>query len=70
MNDFETVLELRLRHLLDPVVASQPPRRRGRASRVRRPILTVKTGGLEFAPGAFSMVAQVPVAVPVTSRQI
>ena len=71
MNDFDTVLELRLRHLLDPVVASRPPIRRGQANRTRRPILTVKTGGLELAPETVAVVEPVVVAVPVAaSRQI
>jgi hypothetical protein len=67
MNDFDTVLELRLRHLLDPVVRSQPPIRRGRVSQAQRPILTVETGGLEVAPGAIQVVEPVAVAVPVAA---
>lgn len=68
MNDFDTVLELRLRHLLDPVVRSQPPIRRGRVSQAQRPILTVETGGLEVAPGAILQVVEpVAVAVPVAA---
>jgi hypothetical protein len=71
MNDFDTVLELRLRHLLDPVVATQPPIRRGRASRAQRPILRVETGGLRLAVGTVPMVEQVALAVPAgASRQI
>ena len=60
MNDFESVLELRLKHLLDPVVASVPPARRGR--RPRRPILTVETGGVELAVEAIPLVE--PVGAP------
>jgi hypothetical protein len=67
MNDFDTVLELRLRQLLDPVVRSQPPIRRGRVSQAQRPILTVQTGGLEVAPGAIQAVEPVAVAVPVAA---
>ena len=63
MNDFDTVLELRLRHLLDPVVASRPPIRRGWASRARRPMLTVETGGLELVAEPISAVKPVVVAV-------
>ena len=70
MNEFDTVLELRLRHLLDPVVATPAPIRRGRASRTR-PILTVITGGLQVAAEAVIAVEPVAVAVPVAaSRQI
>ncbi len=59
MNDFDSILELQLKHLLDPVVASVPPARRGR--RPRSPILTVQTAGLEFA------VEAIPVVEPVTT---
>ena len=60
MNDFESVLELRLKHLLDPVVASAPPARRGRKPRV--PILTVESEGIELAVEAIPVIE--PVAVP------
>ena len=56
MNDFDQILELKLREMLDPVVASPPPRRR-RDKRFRRPILAVEPVSLEA----------VPVAVPVVS---
>jgi len=60
MNDFESVLELRLKHLLDPVVASAPPARRGR--RPRRPILTVASSRIELAVEAIPLVE--PVVTP------
>jgi hypothetical protein len=70
MNDFDAVLEIRLRHLLDPVVASRPPRR-GRASRTRRPTLTVQPGGLQLSPEPILVVEPVAVAVSVAaSRQL
>ena len=37
MNDFDRYLEHDLRHMLDPVVALQPPARRGRRNRVDQP---------------------------------
>ena len=63
MNDFESVLELRLKHLLDPVVASQPPARRSRDR--RRPFLTVLPAGGELALEAIPAVDSV-VTVQVT----
>jgi len=63
MNDFESVLELRLKHLLDPVVASQPPARRSRDR--RRPFVTVLPAGCELAMEAIPAVDSV-VTVQVT----
>ncbi len=57
MNDFDQILELKLRQMLDPVVASPPPARGRRDKRLRRPILAVEPVSLEV----------VPIAVPVAS---
>jgi hypothetical protein len=62
MNDFDTVLELRLKHLLDPVVASTPPGRRGRKP-LRLTVLTVQPAGIELAVEAIPAAEPVPVAV-------
>jgi len=62
MNDFDSVLELRLKHLLDPVVATVPPSRRGR--RPRRPILTVESAGVEFVVEAIPIVVVEPAVAP------
>jgi hypothetical protein len=71
MNDFDRILELRLRHLLDPVVASRPPLRRGRLDRGRGAVLTVKAVGIELAAEAIPPVDPVAVTVPVgTSPQL
>jgi hypothetical protein len=40
MNDFDRFLEIELREMLDPVAATQPPRRRGHR-RTSRPVLAV-----------------------------
>jgi hypothetical protein len=64
MNDFDSVLELRLKHLLDPVVASQPPARRSRDR--RRPFLTVVPAGNELAMEAIPVVESVVVTAQVT----
>jgi hypothetical protein len=65
MNDFENVLELRLKHLLDPVVASRPPSRRSRDR--RRPFLTVLAGG-ELAMETVPVVESVVTARVTTAR--
>jgi hypothetical protein len=49
MNDFDRLLEMKLRHLLDPVVAGRPPARRARQHRPQHAILTVEAVGLELA---------------------
>jgi hypothetical protein len=59
MNDFDSVLEFRLRHLLDPVVASKPPRR-GR--RLRQPILTIVPARVELAVEAIPVIEPVATA--------
>lgn len=42
MNDFDTLLEHKLRRMLDPVVARRPPVRKGRRPlRIERPVLTI-----------------------------
>jgi hypothetical protein len=60
MNDFDSVLELQLRHLLDPVVASRPPTRRSRGP--RKPVLTIEPVGIELAAEAIPVIE--PVAAP------
>jgi hypothetical protein len=66
MNDFERVLELRLKHLLDPVVASVPPGRRGRTPR-RLTVLTVQPAGIELAVEAITVAEPVAVTASVTA---
>jgi hypothetical protein len=41
MNDFERRLESELRRMLDPVVATRPPKRRGAFKRVQTSLLAV-----------------------------
>ncbi len=61
MNDFDLLLETRLRLVLDPVVASPPPTRRGK--RVRKPLLAVVAplGATVFGGAVAEMIA-IPVA--------
>ena len=56
MNDFDTLLEQELRRMLDPVVATRPPTRRGLPDRPET-VLTVQPAPLELAA------EPVPVAV-------
>ena len=66
MNDFERLLELRLKHLLDPVVATVPPGRRSRRPR-RLTVLTVQPAGIELAVEAIPAIEPVPVTAQVTA---
>ena len=60
MNDFDQILELKLRQMLDPVVASPPPLRRRDNKRFRRPILAVEPVSLEAVPVAVQVVSAPP----------
>lgn len=62
MNDFDTLLELKLRRMLDPVVARRPPVRRGRLEPVE-PVLTIVSSAelaVEVIPVSRPMVAPAP----------
>jgi hypothetical protein len=61
MNDFDRFLEFELRQMLDPVVASGPPRRRRREGTNGHPLLTVVKAPLDLAVEAVVE----PVAIPV-----
>ena len=61
MNDFDRFLELQLRQMLDPVVASQPPARRGRLGR----ILAHEKASVELPVQSMVGVEPVAVTVPV-----
>ncbi len=63
MNDFETLLEQELRRMLDPVVATRPPTRRGPLDRPE-PVLTVQPAPIELAP------EPVPVTVSVSASRL
>jgi hypothetical protein len=64
MNDFDLLLEVNLRRMLDPVVAAPPPVRRGKARKTPRPVLAVEAAPLEFAAETIPVVEPVVVAVP------
>lgn len=68
MNDFDQFLELKLRHMLDPIVATAAPARRSRRRRAPRPVLHVEPP-VEFATEAITTVEPVPVPVPVGTPQ-
>lgn len=63
MNDIDRLLQIGLRRLLDPVVATPAPPRRGldRAASTARAI----TGSIELAAGPFPAAEPAVVAVPV-----
>jgi hypothetical protein len=67
MNDFDKFLDLQLRNMLDPVVATPAPPRRNRRPRLRRPIRAVATP-IELE--TISVVEPVAVTVPVASAQL
>jgi len=65
MNDFDQILELKLRRLLDPIVAGLPPARRAR-QKPPPPILYVERVGIALAAEAISVIEPV-VTAPVTA---
>ena len=68
MNDFDRFLEMQLRHMLDPVVATPAPSRRLRRKRVSQPILTVEVPAGP-ATEAIPLAEPVVVAVPAAASQ-
>jgi hypothetical protein len=69
MNDFDQVLELKLRQLLDPVVATQAPPRGSRRRRARRPVLSVEVPAAGLVADVASIEAVV-VPIPVVTPQL
>jgi hypothetical protein len=67
MNDFDRILELGLRQLLDPVVASTPPARRG-SKQAEKPILAIVRASIEPIAEAFPAMEPVAVRAPVALR--
>ena len=65
MNDFDTFLEIELQHMLDPVVAVQPPARGGRPKRARKPFLAIVAPAIDLAVEAIPVVEPVVVTIPV-----
>jgi hypothetical protein len=68
MNDFDRLLELGLKYMLDPVVAARPPVRKGRQKRSPDPILIV---GAELAAPSIPTIQMVDhleaVAIPAST---
>ena len=67
MNDFDKFLELKLRQMLDPLVGSPPPARRGRLRRPQRPILATETATIELPAESIPAVEPIAVTVPVAA---
>ena len=73
MNEFDQFLELKLRQMLDPVVATRPPPRRGLLNRSQKPILAVLPATIELAAEAIPGVEPVVVTIPIqvaSTRQL
>ena len=64
MNDFDRLLQIELQRMLDPVVATPAPTRKGQPMR-NRPALRVLTSGVEMVAGVLPAVESAPVTVPV-----
>jgi hypothetical protein len=69
MNDFDRFLDLQLRRMLDPVVATPAPPRGSRPPKRRRPILVLEDP-IERVADAMSVGEPVVVTVPVASSQL
>ena len=67
MNDFDRYLELNLRRMLGPVVATQPPARARRPKGARSPVLVVVTPASGIGPEAIPSAEPVPVTVAATA---
>jgi hypothetical protein len=63
MNDFDQFLALKLRQMLDPVVATKAPARGSRPRRTRRPMLTIEVAAVELPEVIPVEPAVVPIAV-------
>jgi hypothetical protein len=66
MNDFDRLLDSKLRQMLDPVVANRPPIRRDPSKGVRKPLLVVAVPLPAFGGVVAEMIPAVvvePVAV-------
>lgn len=64
MNDFDRLLQIELQRMLDPVVATPAPTRRGQPVR-KRPAFRVLTSGVDLVAGVLPAVEPAPVTVPV-----
>ena len=56
MNDFDRLLEYKLRQMLDSVVTQQPPARR-RTKRPAEAVATIPLAPVELAPEAIPVIA-------------
>lgn len=60
MKDFDRLLELRLRQMLDPVVAQKPPARR-RTKKPAETVVAIPAPSAELAPEAIPVIASLSV---------
>lgn len=64
MNDFDRLLELQLREMLDPVVGRRPPVRGQRSKRPAEPVIVSVPAPVELVPEPVPVIAAAPVALP------
>ncbi|HEY0832095.1 MAG TPA: hypothetical protein VGE99_13200 [Candidatus Dormibacteraeota bacterium] len=69
MNDFDRLLEIKLRHMLDPVVVAVPPMRGGKRKRADQRVLPTEPPLVELAAGAITVRLE-PIAIPVPATHL
>ncbi|HVH63713.1 MAG TPA: hypothetical protein VNA65_08935 [Candidatus Dormibacteraeota bacterium] len=61
MNDFDRLLELQLREMLDPVAGQRPPTRGQRSKKPAEPLIVVLPAPVELAAEPIPVIAAGPV---------
>jgi hypothetical protein len=69
MNDFDRLLQIELRQMLDPVVAAPAPTRKGQPNRKRFAIPAL-TSPVELVAASLPAVEAIPVTVPVAVAHV
>jgi hypothetical protein len=69
MNDFDRLLQIELRQLLDPVVAAPAPTRKGQPKRKRFAVLAF-TSPVELVAVSLPAVEVAPVTIPVAAARL
>jgi hypothetical protein len=69
MNDFDKLLEIKLRHMLDPLVIAVPPPRGGKRKMTAQTVLAPEQPHVELAFEAIPVRIE-PVAIAVTATRL